>query len=421
MRKNPVSALILIIALAIVPSFINIMSGAYVRKLETKNILLAAAAPSQTDAPLPDAAAHAKIAAPAPIVTAPAKVALALPAAVAAEQPDTAAQAAPAEETEAQIAALIAGEAMPAQTEQAAAKTEQAEPATEPAEQAEQDAATKSPHKSDSKIPFMAIPARILAESLAARGAAAATENLSAPSLAERPPAARQIRQNGLSKSRPDPSNLAPNTQGGANNAADFVYKIDKPLWHSANVVVLLHGSGANETTMLPFARPIWPRATLVGIRGRIMQGKERRWYRKITPTSFNQKEAEQEADALAQFISDLAYKKHWTPQKMVFIGYSNGANILAILAMKYPQLVRRAVLLRPMPVLDMMPQQDLRNLRILTLSGARDKLYGGFAEPLYSNLQKNGAHVTAYRIAATHMLGGEDAKIITRWLKIGY
>jgi len=366
MRKYPGSAVLLIIALAIVPNFINFLSGAYIKKRETGIISLAATAAGT-------ATGTAAAASTANSATAPA----------------------------ANAAAPV----------MAAPQTSGASAAAAP--------------QTGGKTPFMAVPGRVIAESLAGRGLTAAQE-IELGEIVRGSPSRQQNwqgRQNRMpeTRGRPDGSNLTPDSGGGETFVPNFIYKIDRPLWHSSTTVILLHGSGANESTMMPFARPIWPRATLVGIRGRIMQGNERRWYHKITPTVFNQQEAEREAEQLARFVIDLSAKKHYRQQKLIFVGYSNGANILAIMAMKYPQLVQRAILLRPMPVLDPMPQGDLHNLRILTLSGARDKLYGGFAEPLYRALQQGGAHVTSYRIAATHMIGREDARLITRWLKLGY
>jgi|GEM_PF-279341 len=358
MQKHPVSAALLIVALAIVPNFVNFLSGAYIKKLETRPIMLTAAATNGGRA---------------------------------------------------------ASDAV------SAAETSEVKTASPMADK------KQSFHQTDAKLPFMSVPGRILAGNVAGREIAVVAHEIEAngaafnSSITPRPPFSSRQNRPPESRGKPDSSNLAQDSTGGTTAPVTFTYKIDRPLWHSSTVVILLHGSGGDETTLMPFARPIWPRATLVGIRGRIMQGKERRWYHKITPTSFNRQEAEQEAALLAQFITDLAYKKHYKLQKIVFVGYSNGANILAIMAMKYPHLVRRAILLRPMPVLNPMPQGDLHNLRILTLSGARDTLYGGFAEPLYSILRQEGAHVTSYRIAATHMLGREDAKLITRWLKLGY
>ncbi len=52
-----------------------------------------------------------------------------------------------------------------------------------------------------------------------------------------------------------------------------------KPENASNELIVLLHGSGGNETSLVPLATKIWPRATLLGIRGRVMQDGDTRWY----------------------------------------------------------------------------------------------------------------------------------------------
>ena len=53
--------------------------------------------------------------------------------------------------------------------------------------------------------------------------------------------------------------------------------------------LVLLHGSGVDETTLVPLAREIAPRAILIAVRGRIAQDGGMRWFTRITPTRFEQ------------------------------------------------------------------------------------------------------------------------------------
>ncbi len=51
-----------------------------------------------------------------------------------------------------------------------------------------------------------------------------------------------------------------------------FIHRFYKPENASSELVILLHGSGGNETSLVPMASKIWPRATLLGIRGRVMR-----------------------------------------------------------------------------------------------------------------------------------------------------
>lgn len=197
----------------------------------------------------------------------------------------------------------------------------------------------------------------------------------------------------------------------------DFIYKIDTPANPSGDIVVLLHGSGGDETTLIPFARDIWPRATLIGIRGRLIQSGETRWYKKITPTRFDQKDIEHETDALVHFLSKLSEGRDLDISRITFVGYSNGANLLAVIMMKHPDLVRRVVLMRSMPVLDKMPRGDLRKTRVLTISGKNDTLYSPFAPALSSLLKMSGAKVDSKMVPGDHMLSDDDAGLIRQWI----
>lgn len=195
-----------------------------------------------------------------------------------------------------------------------------------------------------------------------------------------------------------------------------FHYRIDRPANPSGNIIVLLHGSGGDETSLFPFAKEIWPRAILIGIRGRIVQDGETRWYRKITPVRFDEHDVKHEADALVHFLTLLVDEREYDISRIIFVGYSNGANLLAVMMMGHPDLVRRAVLMRSMPVLDKMPEGNLRKAQVLTISGKNDVLYSPFAPTLASLLKTSGARVESFTVEGDHMIDEDDIRIIKRW-----
>nr|WP_225868010.1 alpha/beta hydrolase [Bartonella apihabitans] len=197
----------------------------------------------------------------------------------------------------------------------------------------------------------------------------------------------------------------------------NFRYRIDRAANPSGEVIILLHGSGGDETTLFSFARPIWPQATLVGIRGRIVQNGETRWFKKITPTKFDQKDAVDEAEAFVKFLTDLGEDDQYDLSRATFVGYSNGANLLAVIMMRHPELVRRAVLMRSMPVLDSYPHKNLSNTNVLIISGKKDSLYSPFQPALSAMLTKNGAKVDSEIVNSDHMIGEKDREMIVKWL----
>ena len=210
------------------------------------------------------------------------------------------------------------------------------------------------------------------------------------------------------------------NSEGRMNlvHLPDFTYRIDRSDHPSGEVVILLHGSGGDETTLFPFARPIWPKATLIGIRGRIVQNGETRWFKKITPTKFDEKDASSEADAFVKFMGNLAEDHHFDLSRATFVGYSNGANLLAVIMMRHPGFARRAILMRSMPVIGNMGKEDLSKNRILIISGKNDALYSPFAPALLSVFKKNGAKVDAAMVDSDHMIGEADRDVIVKWMK---
>jgi predicted esterase len=94
------------------------------------------------------------------------------------------------------------------------------------------------------------------------------------------------------------------------------------------------------------------------------VQNGVKRWYRRLSPVEFDQEDVRHEADAFADFLRGVASEQKIDLSNAVFLGYSNGANLIAALSQLHPGLVRNAVLLRSMPVLAGAAQPDLSNAR---------------------------------------------------------
>jgi phospholipase/carboxylesterase len=196
-----------------------------------------------------------------------------------------------------------------------------------------------------------------------------------------------------------------------------FVHRLYRPEKPSDRTIIMMHGSGGDETTLAALAASIAPDATLIGIRGRVVQNGVKRWYKRITPTEFDQQDVRAEADAFVSFLTTMAKEQDLDLSKVTFLGYSNGANLIAALSQLHPGVVRKAVLLRPMPVLAEAQQVDLSDSRFLTIAGENDKLYYPFAPKLETMLRGCGASVEARVIRSGHGIGEEDARIAAEWL----
>ncbi|TIP50895.1 MAG: alpha/beta hydrolase [Mesorhizobium sp.] len=196
-----------------------------------------------------------------------------------------------------------------------------------------------------------------------------------------------------------------------------FRYRVVTPARSTGKCLFVLHGSGVDETTLIPLARKIAPDATLVAARGRIPQDDGFRWFERITPTSFEQTSIRKETAAYAEFAVAASERHGLDLRRATFLGYSNGANVVSSLTLLHPGLVRQAALLRAMPVLDTSPMTDLGGTRVLIIAGAADQTYGPFATALVTLFSERGAEVDARIVASGHEFGDADAAIARQWL----
>ena len=195
-----------------------------------------------------------------------------------------------------------------------------------------------------------------------------------------------------------------------------FVHRIWTPQAPDGTTLVLLHGSGANEITLLPLANRAAPNATLLALRGRATEEGAPRWFRRLAPDSFDQADIAAEAEALAAFIEEAIPAYDLDPDRLVFLGYSNGANLLNAMLSLHPHLIRRAILLRSMPSLENPPAADMSDVDVLVVSG-RDDDFDRYTPPLVDRLTTAGAGVELQTVPLGHGLGTEDETAIREWL----
>lgn len=198
-----------------------------------------------------------------------------------------------------------------------------------------------------------------------------------------------------------------------------FSHRLYTPVDASDRVVILLHGTGGDETALLPLGRRVDPQARLIGLRGRAVQEGQLRWFNRFSLDEMDQDDIRSEAEAFVIFMEELARFYDFDPAKALFIGQSNGANFISALLRLAPGLIRKAVLLRGQEVLDPVPEQPV-DADILMLEGAQDMLVGKRAATLAANLQAAGATLDHRVIPAPHRLVPADVTEIRDWLAQG-
>lgn len=196
-----------------------------------------------------------------------------------------------------------------------------------------------------------------------------------------------------------------------------FVHRFFVPDEPGEETIVLLHGSGGSEADLMPLAHRIAPRATLLGVRGRATEEGAARWFRRFSATSFDQQDIRAEADAFAAFIEGAIGGYRLDPERLTFMGLSNGANFIAAFMALHPDVIRRAVLFRGMLVLDEAPKVDLADASVLMVNGRQDLSAPG-ARRLEHWFKESGTVLTSHFIEAGHMLSDQDLPLAQAWMR---
>lgn len=195
-----------------------------------------------------------------------------------------------------------------------------------------------------------------------------------------------------------------------------FVHRLHRPDDPDGSFLVLLHGTGGSEDDLMPLAARLNPRATLLGVRGRSTAEGVTRWFRRFDAMTYDQDDIRAEAAAFAGFVGAAAQEYALDPSRMIYLGYSNGANLLGAILRLHPGTIERAILLRGIEVLEDPPAADLSDARVLLLTGAHDP-YARLAPALEASLRAGGADLDARVIAAGHELSPEDLAIAEGWM----
>lgn len=191
--------------------------------------------------------------------------------------------------------------------------------------------------------------------------------------------------------------------------AVDFVHRtvpgVGTPL-------LLLHGTGGDETQLLDLGRTLSASAPLLSPRGRVMDHGLHRFFRRLGERRFDEEDLRVRAAELAQWVRKTA------PVPPIAVGYSNGANIAAALLLLHPGTLRGAMLFRPTvpPVPDHRP--DLHGTDVLLVPAEDDPLTPlKHVTGLAGALRQAGASVTVTWQQDGHGLTPDDIATARAWL----
>lgn len=118
------------------------------------------------------------------------------------------------------------------------------------------------------------------------------------------------------------------------------------PKAGAVQTVVALHGTGGDEHDLVPLVQGLYPEANVLGVRGNVSENGYPRFFKRFAEGMFDEVDIRARANELVAFFEAAAAEYRIVPGATTWLGYSNGANMIASLLL-LDDVVRDAVLLR--------------------------------------------------------------------------
>jgi predicted esterase len=182
--------------------------------------------------------------------------------------------------------------------------------------------------------------------------------------------------------------------------------------------LLLLHGTGGNESDLIDLGRQLAPDAALLSPRGKVLENGMPRFFRRLREGVFDLEDLQRRANELADFVAQASDEYQLDRGEMCAVGFSNGANIAAATLLLRPEAFRQAVLLRAMVPLRPNVAPGLKQHHVLIAAGVADPLVSADqTRALVEMFQQFGADTSLFTANAGHHLTNADVMEAQRWI----
>ena len=89
--------------------------------------------------------------------------------------------------------------------------------------------------------------------------------------------------------------------------------------------LLLLHGTGGDESDLIPLARMVAPGAALLSVRGNVLEQGAPRFFRRLREGVFDVEDLHRRTGELGDFVEAAGGRYGFTPDNLLALGFSNG------------------------------------------------------------------------------------------------
>lgn len=176
------------------------------------------------------------------------------------------------------------------------------------------------------------------------------------------------------------------------------------------------HGTGGSENQFHGLAEQLRPSAFVTSPKGDVSEKGALRYFARTAEGVYDMDDLAQRRAAMADFIAKE--KATFAAAQVIGLGYSNGANILAAVALHNPDLVDDLILMHPLIPWAPAPQPGLAGRRVLITAGERDPICPAEqTRKLAKYLAGQGADVTLHWHQGGHQVAQTEIAAIQNFL----
>lgn len=182
-------------------------------------------------------------------------------------------------------------------------------------------------------------------------------------------------------------------------------------------VLLLLHGTGGNELDLLPLAGKIDGEASVLSVRGNVLENGMPRFFKRLAEGVFDEEDLQFRTKELNEFLDDASQKYGFDRNNIIAVGYSNGANIAASLMFHYADALKGAILHHPMVPRRGIPLPDLTGTSVFIAAGTNDPICPSQeSEDLKALLEGANASVQLHWENRGHQLTLDEVLAAAKW-----
>lgn len=188
----------------------------------------------------------------------------------------------------------------------------------------------------------------------------------------------------------------------------------------SGRTLLLLHGTGADEFDLLNLGKAIDPEANLLSPRGLVDENGMNRFFVRFPDGSFDENSIQENVDELAAFVRKASVHYGFNLEKVIAVGFSNGANTAGALLALHPDTLSAIVAFGTTKAFAVSPTTpDLRGKRVFIANGETDPYSPAEkTAQMIAEFESFGAEVTVLMHPGGHQISTDHVRTISEALR---